>query len=83
MDSRQELEDQDNARYGDPRRCPAHPHVVTSDPLGMFDAPCGECEGEAFDYDNEPPSDEELAEWAAQDEIRMAEDKAANYDLPF
>lgn len=29
---------------GDPRRCPHHPHVVTSSPDGMFDAPCGECE---------------------------------------
>lgn len=32
------------AQWGDPRRCPHHPHVVTSSPDGMFDAPCDECE---------------------------------------
>ncbi len=34
------------AEYGDPRRCPKHPHVATSSPDGMFDAPCGACEYE-------------------------------------
>lgn len=32
---------------GDARRCPVHPHVATSSPDGMFDAPCGACEAEA------------------------------------
>jgi len=37
---------------GDPRRCKIHPHVTTSSPDGMFDAPCGECEmGMAEDAD--------------------------------
>ena len=45
MDARQELEDEFNAQYGDPRRCPAH-GCVTSSPDGMFDAPCPACEGE-------------------------------------
>ena len=34
---------------GDARRCPHHPHVATSSPCGSFDAPCGECEGDALD----------------------------------
>jgi hypothetical protein len=37
-------EDELGAEFGDPRRCPIHPHVVTSSPDGMFDCPCGECE---------------------------------------
>lgn len=32
--------------YGDPRRCPRHPSVRTTDPLGLHDAPCGQCEYE-------------------------------------
>lgn len=39
-------EDELGALLGDPRRCPHHPHMVTSSPDGMFDCPCGECEYE-------------------------------------
>ena len=31
---------------GDSRRCPIHPHVLTSSADGMFDGLCGECETE-------------------------------------
>lgn len=37
-------EDERGAERGDPRCCPHHPHVQTSSPDGMFNAPCGECE---------------------------------------
>lgn len=40
----EEMEYEYGAAFGDPRRCPHHPNVVTSSPDGMFDAPCGECE---------------------------------------
>lgn len=40
--------DCDGAEYGDPRRCSKH-GCVTSDPLGMHDAPCGRCEAEMED----------------------------------
>jgi len=40
-----ELEDEQGAEFGDPRRCPRHGQV-TSSPDGMFDAPCGACEAE-------------------------------------
>ena len=43
---RAELADELGAELGDPRRCPRHPHVKTSSPDGMFDAPCNECEAE-------------------------------------
>lgn len=39
-------ENHENEGYGDPRRCPVHPWINISDPLGMFDAPCGRCEYE-------------------------------------
>ena len=58
MDERQELEDEYNARYGDPRRCPVHGRV-TSSPDGIFDAPCPECEGEMM-YDELEDSEEDL-----------------------
>jgi hypothetical protein len=46
MDPYQEaMEDELGAAMGDPRRCPHHPHVITSSPDGMFDAPCDVCEG--------------------------------------
>ncbi len=49
---RAEYEEQEELlRYGDPRRCPLHPDVVTSSPDGMYDAPCGKCEME-MDYDH-------------------------------
>ena len=57
--ARQELEDEHNAQYGDPRRCPHHPHVTTSSPDGMFDAPCGECESEMHELHCEEMEREE------------------------
>jgi hypothetical protein len=47
----------DSQGYGDPRRCPNHPHVKMSSDDGMFDAAeCGECEWEyeqwLFSQDN-------------------------------
>jgi hypothetical protein len=44
VDPAQEARDFEDGCYGDPRRCPHHPHVKTSSDDGMFDAPCGECE---------------------------------------
>lgn len=49
MDARDELRDEYEAQFGDPRTCPIH-GCPTSSPDGMFDAPCWECEGEA-EYD--------------------------------
>lgn len=43
---------------GDARRCPAHPHVRTSSPHGLYDAPCGHCEAEMA-------AAEDQAEWEA------------------
>lgn len=80
-DERQELEDEYNAQYGDPRRCSVH-GCVTSSPDGMFDCPCPECEFECdhpdyleVDPDWTPPSQVEIdadyeadrAEWHAED----------------
>lgn len=47
-----ELQDEYNAKWGDPRRCPRHPHVAVSSPDGMHDGLCGLCEAEA-DFDDE------------------------------
>lgn len=43
-------EDEFGVTFGDGRRCPHHPHVVTSSPDGMFDGLCGECEYELDFY---------------------------------
>lgn len=67
-----ETEERDAPFYGDPRRCPSHPHVKTSSPDGMFDGPCWECEA-AMD---EPPDNRSPAE-RADDERREAEALAA------
>ncbi len=40
-----ELEAEEDARWGDPRRCPVHGRA-TSSPDGLFDSPCPECEAE-------------------------------------
>lgn len=45
--------DRDDVYTGDPRRCPRHPHVATSSPDGMFDAPCGACEYEMDEREEE------------------------------
>lgn len=39
-----ELSDEQGAELGDARRCPRHPHIVTSSPDGMHDGVCDECE---------------------------------------
>lgn len=61
-----ELQDEYGAQFGDPRRCPSHPHVVTSSPDGMFDAPCGVCEA-AMDRDDLPTEAEGAAQAHAGD----------------
>jgi hypothetical protein len=38
-------EEQDE-QDGDPRRCPRHPWIQTSDGFGLFDTPCSACEAE-------------------------------------
>jgi hypothetical protein len=47
--------------WGDPRRCPSHPHVRTSSDDGMFDGPCWVCE-QAMNEDPELAD----AEWASE-----------------
>lgn len=55
VDQQQEAQqDEEGAQYGDPRRCPHHPHVTTSSPDGLFDAPCGECEAEQYEAATAP-----------------------------
>jgi len=71
---RQELEDEHNARYGDPRRCPEH-GCVTSSPDGMHDCPCWECEGEMED-DYREECEREFA-----NEHKFDDD--TDWDLPF
>jgi hypothetical protein len=41
------MDDEAGAAYGDPRRCPRHPKVITSSNDGLHDAPCGVCEHES------------------------------------
>lgn len=45
----EEAREDELGAYGDPRKCPRHPGEVTSDPFGLFDAPCGLCEAEGED----------------------------------
>ncbi len=56
------MEDEAGAVLGDPRRCPVHPHIKTSSPDGMFDAPCSACEMEAdmdqYAAETEPQPDD-------------------------
>jgi hypothetical protein len=47
------------AAYGDPRRCPRHPHVATSSGDGMFDGLCHICEGEGEQEAQEAAWEEE------------------------
>jgi hypothetical protein len=56
---------------GDARRCPSHPHIKTSSPCGMFDAPCGQCEYE--DYEREM-----IREWEAMPEAEKRAITEAN-----
>ena len=47
----EEMQYEEDARYGDPRKCSRHPHIKTSSGDGMFDAPCGACEAEMDEED--------------------------------
>lgn len=53
---------EEGAMYGDPRRCPHHPHVRTSSDDGMFDAPCGECEADMDAQYEEQLFEEQVAQ---------------------
>jgi hypothetical protein len=75
MNEQDELRDEYEARWGDPRRCPVH-GCVTSSPDGMHDCPCWECEGEA-EYEAECDNLEAIANC---EEITRQE---MNEDLPF
>lgn len=69
--------DTDDLMWGDPRRCPRHPHVVTSSPDGMFDGLCGECEwADEMAGEDETAPLEDAAYWNAReaDIARMSED---------
>jgi len=74
---------------GDARRCPIHPHVKTSSPCGMFDAPCGECEYEDYEREMirewEALSPEEREKIKAENDriIRERENKYLDNDIPF
>ena len=75
-----ELEDEFNAQYGDPRRCPIHLHVETSSPDGMFDAPCHECESEAW----EAYCDEQTAIEGPRPVVERRPDPEPDFsDIPF
>jgi len=94
MNERDELEDEYNAQWGDPRRCPVH-GIATSSPDGMFDAPCWACEGEgqeeAHAYAEEErrgamsqdERDAEDARYAARNAAAQAARKADIDDTPF
>ena len=71
-------DDGDFFPMGDARRCPCHPHVVTSSADGMFDAPCGECEAAMEDDYVGPATLQERLEVARQIERDVLAD-----DLPF
>lgn len=90
----QERADEEGAEYGDPRRCPRHPGVATSDRWGMFDAPCGECEAEEDRFCAEqewnalPQAERDaiVAANAAREAARLAvkaASMAASVDIPF
>ncbi len=66
----QELQDEYDAQFGDPRRCKFHPHVKTSSGDGLFDAPCYECEGEM----NDAQWDANNADATDGDYIEVADD---------
>ena len=61
VDPAAEAREDELGAWGNPRRCPRHPHVQTSSNDGMHDAPCGDCEGEsndaarAWDHDRDNP----------------------------
>jgi len=87
-----ELQDEENAQYGDPRKCPEHGEVM-SDPFGLFDAPCSACEAEMYEddinaeFDALSPEDQQkqLDAWGAaadEEEAKFQEYMASN-DCPF
>ncbi len=51
----------DSLGCGDARRCPRHPHVITSSDDGLHDADCGQCEYEGEEEYQERLYAEELA----------------------
>jgi hypothetical protein len=72
----QELEDEYNAQFGDPRRCPHH-GIATSDAHGLQDAPCWACEGEAEDaYDREVEAARRAAQSPEERAAELAEAEA-------
>ena len=56
---------------GDARRCIHHPHVMISSSDGMFDAICGECEGEMDEY----------AEWWDQNTDNVHRSQCGYYEV--
>ncbi len=75
--SNQELEDEYNAKFGDPRRCSEH-GFATSSPDGMFDAPCPACEGEMEDaYREELERERRAAMTQAQRDAEDAQGRKA------
>jgi len=88
---RQELEDEANGAYGDPRRCKLHGEV-TSSPDGAFDAPCSACEAEMHELDCEEREAEEKAlvgppaPWTSADEEQYQRERLDPTffdDIPF
>jgi len=76
----QDLEDEYNAREGDPRRCPTH-GVAISSPDGMFDAPCGHCEAEMEqEQGSDLPPGWENAPLSAQIAFMLAGDDPQAFD---
>lgn len=74
---------------GDARRCPTHPHVKTSSPCGMFDAPCGECEYEMYEevmiseWEALPLEEKQAINEANEARRREQENKYLDDDIPF
>jgi hypothetical protein len=66
------------AAYGDPRRCPRHPHVATSSGDGMFDGLCHICEGEGEQEAQEAAWEAELARELAE---QAEDERFANLEL--
>ncbi len=92
MDYLQELEDEFNGQYGDPRRCPVH-GCTTSSPDGLCDAPGPACEGESDEiearYENaihnrklgwEGRKKQRLADAEAS---RLFKEEQASFETPF
>ena len=72
---------EEQAGYGDPRRCPRHPHIAISSPDGLFDAPCSLCEQEMYEasYEDRPL----LADTVTIDEPETPPIEVDDDDIPF